>query len=146
MPKTTIDDLDVSAYSMTMAKNGAFGFRATVDAVPTISGATKTAEAATTAARTKLRKHLAELQAAGTLLPPPQPPKPATTETKTEAGLAAPAPRLLKLLTQADASAPAAFLEQRRKHAAVAAVAAEFTAASREIQGWSDLFGGCVLI
>jgi hypothetical protein len=131
MPTRTSDGPDVSAYSMTIAKNGAFGFRATVDAVPTISGAGNTTEAATTAARTKLRKHLAELQAAGTALPPPVAPKPATTEAKTETSLATPAPRLLELLAQADASAPAAFLEERRKNAAVVA---EFTNASRDIQ------------
>ncbi len=131
MPTRTSDGPDVSAYSLTIAKNGAFGFRATVDAVPTISGAGKTTESATTAARTKLRKHVAELQAAGSPLPPPMPPKPVATETKTEADLAAPAPRLLELLAQADASAPAAFLEERRKSAAVVA---DFTAASREVQ------------
>jgi predicted RNase H-like HicB family nuclease len=131
MPTHTSDAPNVSAYSLTIAKNGAFGFRATVDTVPTISGAGKTTEAATTAARTKLRKHLAELQAAGAPLPSPTPPKPAATEAKAETSPAAPAPRLLELLAQADASAPAAFLEERRKNAAVAA---EFTNASRDIQ------------
>lgn len=131
MPTRTSDAPDVSAYSLTITKNGAFGFRATVDTVPTISGAGKTTETATTAARTKLRKHLAELQAAGSPLPSPTPPKPIATEPKTDVELAAPAPRLLELLAQADASAPATFLEERRK---AAAVVEDFTAASRDVQ------------
>jgi hypothetical protein len=56
-------EIDVSAYSVAVATNGAFGFRATAS------------DGAVAAARANLRKRLAAMEAAGTAAPPPAAPR-----------------------------------------------------------------------
>lgn len=116
MAADTSTEIDVSIYAITAATNGAFGFLETVEAMPDVTGTAKTSEGAVAAARAKLRKRLAAMEAAGTVMP------------------AAPAPmvapRMLDLLKDADDAAPAEFLEQRRRRAAFAA---EFEATSRDM-------------